>query len=403
MMKRILLFTIAYRPYIGGAEVAIEELVKRMPDIHFDIITPRYSYTIPVIEESQNVTIHRIGWTTKKPIQDMKLGFFVGLNKIFFPVTSLLYIRNLKKENTFDMIWALMANYAGFAALLYKYFNKDTPYLLSLQEGDFEAKAAKKVRFIKPLFRKIFTKADHIQVISNYLENWAGDMGYKGEVDVIPNGVDMGKFNIELNRSEREKIRSKMVTTFDLDDTIIITTGRLVHKNGIDTLIEAMDYLSHDTQLVILAEGPMEKEYKKLAEKIPHDRVHFLGSVPNDLIPMYLKASDIFVRASRSEGQGISFIEAMAARTPIVATPVGGIVDFMFDPKDVSHRATGLFAEVNNPQSIAKKITTYAYDDTLREMIVDNAEKLAKEKYNWETISVTMNDMFNKIIDDKKN
>ena len=403
MKKRILLFTIAYKPYIGGAEIAIEELVKRMPDIHFDIITPRYSATIPAVEIDENVTIHRVGWTTKKPVKNMKLGFFVGLNKIFFPLTSCLYIRKIKKEKEFDIVWSMMANYAGFATLFYKYLHKDIPYLLSLQEGDFDARAAKKVRFIKPVFKQIFTQADRIQVLSLYLEKWARDIGYEGEVDIIPNGVDIEKFNVDLSRSEREKIRSKMVTTFDLDDTILVTTGRLVHKNGIDTLIRSMNYFSHDTQLVILGEGPMEKEYKKLAKEIPHNRVHFLGSVPNDLIPMYLKASDIFVRASRSEGQGISFIEAMTARVPVVATPVGGIVDFIHDPRDVSHKATGLFATVNDPESIAEKTTTYLYDDMLREMIVDNAEQLTKEKYNWDAIAVSMHDLFNTMMNDKKN
>ena len=400
---RVLVFTIAYKPYIGGAEIAIEELVKRMPGISFDIITPRYSSTIPDQETIDNVTIHRIGWTTKKPIKGMKLGFFVSLYKLIFPITAFLYAQKLKKENKVDMIWGMMANYAGFAALLFKVFYPQIPYVLSLQEGDFKERAAKKVMMIRPLFRKIFTKADHIFVLTNYLKNWAQELGYKGPIDVIPNGVDIERFSAEQTKTEHERVRSKMVTAFNKDGTIIITTGRLVHKNGIDTLINAMHHLSHDTHLVIIAEGPKEDEYKRIAREVPHDRVHFLGSVPNNDIDKYLKAADIFVRASRSEGQGISFIEAMAARVPVVATPVGGIVDFISDPKDVSHRATGLFAEVNSPESIAQKVVTYSYDKVLKNMIVDNAQNLVKEKYDWNMIARDMENSFKKIVNEKDN
>lgn len=394
---RILLFSLTYKPFIGGAEIAIDEITKRLPDIRFDIVTLRLDKKLPKTETQNNVTIHRIGWSTNSKIENMNLGFFLSLNKIFFPLTALLKARQLKSKNEYSLMWAMMANYAGFAALFFKTFNPKIPYLLTLQEGDFEDRAAKKVKFIKPLFKKIFTRADHIQVISEYLKDWSHEMGYKKQVSVIPNGVDLDKFGGEIDADTKRHVRTKMVSLFDEKDTILITTSRLVHKNGIDTLIDAMQHLSHDTQLVVLGEGPLLESYKTKAEKVPHKRIHFLGSIPNEVVPLYLKSADIFIRPSRSEGQGISFIEAMAARVPVIATPVGGITDFIFDPKDVSHKATGLFAQVNDPESIAAKVVTYAHDTELADMIVDNAEKLVKEKYDWNLISDQMNNVFKKV------
>jgi glycosyltransferase involved in cell wall biosynthesis len=56
-----------------------------------------------------------------------------------------------------------------------------------------------------------------------------------------------------------------------------------------------------------------------------------------------LHKADVFIRPSRSEGLGNSFLEAMAAGLPIIGTEVGGIPDFLFDPKTHKEKATGLF------------------------------------------------------------
>ena len=58
----------------------------------------------------------------------------------------------------------------------------------------------------------------------------------------------------------------------------------------------------------------------------------FWGQVDHKEMPKYLKISDVFTRPSRSEGFGISFVEAMAAEIPVVATQEGGLADFLFDP-----------------------------------------------------------------------
>jgi glycosyltransferase involved in cell wall biosynthesis len=102
----------------------------------------------------------------------------------------------------------------------------------------------------------------------------------------------------------------------------------------------------------------------------------------------YLHASDIFIRPSLSEGFGNSFIEAMASRVPVIATPVGGIIDFLKDGE------TGLFCEVKNPKSIAQKVEKLIKDKESREYIVRNAYEMVKNKYDWNIIA---NDMKNKV------
>ena len=81
---------------------------------------------------------------------------------------------------------------------------------------------------------------------------------------------------------------------------------------------------------------------------------------------------------------GNSFIEAMAAGLPIIATPVGGIPDFLKDGE------TGLFCKVKDPKSIAEQVERLMNDDILRQKLKENGQKLVREKYDWNLIAKEM-------------
>lgn len=118
-----------------------------------------------------------------------------------------------------------------------------------------------------------------------------------------------------------------------------MTASRLVKKNGVKDIVEALVFLPKQYKLVVAGQGKLEKSLKSKVTNLKlEDRVIFVGFISHELLPLYLKASDIFVRPSLSEGLGNSFLEAMAAGIPVVGTPVGGIPDFLTD------RETGIFA-----------------------------------------------------------
>lgn len=362
-VKKILIFSTAYYPLVGGAEVAVKEITDRINDIQFDMVTLRLDKKSPKFEKNCNVNVYRINGT-----------------KLLFPFFSFLKAIKLHKKNNYDAIWAMMAAYAGFGALFFKLFHPKIPYLLTLQEGDPLDYIKKKVRFVYPLFKKIFTKADFIQAISNYLADWAKDMGAKCPIEVVPNGVDIEKFKIQSSKFKVKK------------EKILITTSRLVKKNAVGDVIEAMQYLPENVKFWIIGEGPERKNYELLITNYKlQNRVEFFGYLPHKEIIGYLHKADIFIRPSLSEGMGNSFIEAMAAGVPVIATPVGGIPDFLKDG------ATGLFCEVNNPKSIAEKVKIYLENNGLREKIIANAQKMVSEKYDWNLIAGKMKSIFNKL------
>ncbi|MEK7565627.1 MAG: glycosyltransferase family 4 protein [Patescibacteria group bacterium] len=161
----------------------------------------------------------------------------------------------------------------------------------------------------------------------------------------------------------------------------IITTSSLIPRNGLDTLIKACAMLKIDWELTIAGDGPLHNDLENLAIKLGIiNRVKFLGRVPSEKIPELLKNNDLFVRPSRAEGFGNSFIEAMATGVPVIGTPVGGIVDFLISGE------TGLMVPVDNPKELALAIDKIYRDKAFTKKIINQAQKKAQE-YDWDIIA----------------
>ena len=115
-----------------------------------------------------------------------------------------------------------------------------------------------------------------------------------------------------------------------------------------------------------------------------------MGFVKPEELPKFYAIADVFCRPSLSEGLGNSFLEAMAAGVPVVATPVGGIPDFLRDGK------TGWFCRVNDPASIAEKIK-YILDEQNKaeaQKVINNAKQMVLDKYDWDGIAGQMENIF---------
>jgi len=392
-MKRILIFSLAYVPYVGGAELAIKEITDRIDsdEYTFDMITLRFDKKLPAVEKIGNVTVHRIGFSARNvKVSDRALPWQCKLAKIFFPFTSFFKARSLYRKNAYDMIWAMMANQAGFGALFFKYAHPDIPYFLELQDGNTleRVRARRPITIlIWPLYRAIYRHADAIKAISNFIKDLAREVGFRGRIEVIPNGVDIAKFSVPL--SEDDAIELKMKLGKKMGDVFLFTASRLVLSRGVEDVIRALPHLPSNVKFLVAGDGEDRTKLEMIAkESNVENRVIFAGHVGHSEIPNYLKVSDIFVRPSTIEGMGSAFVEAFAASIPVVATPVGGIPDFLFDPEhDPDIEPTGLFCNVRDPESIARAVKRYMGDPVLIARIVKNARTLAEEKYDWNLVA----------------
>src|SRR3989344_2651859 len=251
-MNHILIFTTAYLPKVGGAEVAIHEITKRLSNKYrFTVITYRFSTSHKARESEGGVDIIRLGNGSKFD------RFFI------FPFRAFWETRKIFKKKPIHLLWAVMVTYASIGAYFTKKLSPSLPFLLTLQEGDSESHIEKaKLGLIGFWWKRLIRKADHVQVISTYLKTLAERNGAR-KVTVVPNGVDLEKF-----KNQNSKIKN-----FDQNSKVIITTSRLVYKNGIDTLIKAIAELSKklpatNYKLRIVGDGPLMNELKNLTKSL---------------------------------------------------------------------------------------------------------------------------------------
>ena len=377
--RRILIFSLAYYPrFVGGAEVAIKEITDRISpfEIEFDMITAKLALGQSSFEKIGNVNLYRIGVGS---VADKLLFLIIGPWKVF----------KLHSKRNYDAFWGMMVTFSTlsgyFANSLRKVSGKkEVPMILTLQEGDSEDHIrGKRFGLIGAAWKIALKRTSHVTVISKYLEGRARAYGYKGTVTLVPNAADVVLFSkrksVDEERALKEKLGKKP------GDVFLITTSRLVEKNAVEDVIDALVYLPANVKFLILGEGELREKLEEQVRRLNLvERVQFLGFVSHKEMPSYLHISDIFVRPALSEGFGLSFVEAMAAGIPVIATPVGGILDFLRDGE------TGLFAEVKNPKNIAQKVEKLLKDVESRDLIVSNAFKMVSEKYDWEKIAGEM-------------
>jgi glycosyltransferase involved in cell wall biosynthesis len=383
--KRILIFSTAYYPFVGGAEVAIKEITDRLGnDFDFDLITAKLQSNLLDTERVGNVNVYRVGTGSKT------------LDKILLPFRGFIMANSLAKRNNYFCMWGMMVTFGTGAGYLLNIYRKITlkkfiPIVLTLQEGDSEAHLRFKWFGLIALSWKLaLSQTKVLTGISNFLLDRAKKNGYKKESYLVPNGVDLEVFGSEI--SDDVRIHTKELLGKKEGEIFLVTTGRLTHKNATDDIISALSKLPESISLIVIGRGDQGPDLQKQVDALGlSSRVKFLGFIPYSEIPKYFSACDIFIRPSRSEGFGNSFIEAMAAKLPVIATPVGGIPDFLTDNE------TGVFCSPDNPQSIVKAVNTILGDENLRHQIIENAYRRVAERYEWKNVANKMKEVFDKV------
>ncbi len=383
--KRILIFSTAYYPFVGGAEVAIKEITDRLGGkFDFDLITAKLDKKLSDFEKIGNVNIYRVG------------GYGSTLDKMLLPFSGFFLANKLSKKQEYFCMWGMMVTFGSGAGYLLNIYRKLTlkkkiPMVLTLQEGDSEAHLRFKWFGLIALSWKLaLFQTDILTGISNFLLNRAKNNGYKNESFLVPNGVDVSIFGTTVSDEVTEQMKNALEKKDG--EVFLVTTGRLTYKNATDDIISSLPKLPQNVNLIVIGKGDEGLNLQKLADSLGvASRVKFLGFVPYSEIPKYFSVCDIFIRPSRSEGFGNSFIEAMASKLPVVATPVGGIPDFLTDNE------TGVFCSPDNPQSIVKAVNRIMSDDILRKQIVENAYNMVVERYDWNHVSFKMGEVFDKV------
>ncbi len=216
------------------------------------------------------------------------------------------------------------------------------------------------------------------------------------KIKVIYNGINLKEYQSTQETTALEKYH------IDRSKPYVLFVGRITKQKGIIHLVNAIKYIDADTQIVLCAGAPDTPEIAKEMEESVHkvqkerDNVIWIAEMldKKSVIQLYSHA-DVFCCPSIYEPFGIINIEAMACRTAVVASAVGGIKEVVVDGE------TGILVPLDQQQvapfepkfpdtfarNLATGINRLINNRELREKMAENGRKRVEETFDWSAIA----------------
>ncbi len=139
--------------------------------------------------------------------------------------------------------------------------------------------------------------------------------GVEQPITVIPTGIQLEKYAAEVSAESTAALRQRY--KIPQDAFLLISLGRLGKEKNTEELLYFISLLKFDVHLLIVGDGPNRLPLVDYMKELGlEDRVSFAGMVGPNEVPLYYKSADVFVSASTSETQGLTYIEALASKLP---------------------------------------------------------------------------------------
>ena len=224
--------------------------------------------------------------------------------------------------------------------------------------------------------------------VSGALADDMAAMGMQREkIAVHYTGLDRDRFRPLQNEGLRRLLAERLSLPLGEKEPILSTIGALIPRKGQDLVLRALVDLP-DARLLLVGKGPDEAKLRALADELGlAQRVHFLGLLDHDLLPLVLSASNAMVLPSSSEGLANAWVEALACGTPIVIADVGGARELVRGP------AAGLIV-AREPASIAEGVRILLQNPTEH---ADTAQAVAQ--FGWAEHAEALDRIYSEILE----
>ena len=306
--RKIKIMHIVFSLERGGAEKVVFELARRMNSL-FKVSVCSLSGEGIFSAKLKKEGVSVFSFQKKEGID----------YSLFFKLAHLLRKEKIDIVHTHDnstlLYGTLSAKFSGIKSLFHT------------EHGGiyFETKKKKMIsRWLWQQNKKVICVSENIK---KRIKKEAG-RSLNGKLEVIFNGVDFERFNIEVDRKKkREELGLKM------DDFVICNIGRLSPEKNQEILINCAKFILKrfpESKFLIVGGGSLFEKYREKIRKENLDKYVFLLGERED-IPQILKISDCFVSCSNFESFGLALVEAAGAGLPVVATSVGGVKEILKD------------------------------------------------------------------------
>ncbi|CEH27619.1 hypothetical protein AM501_16505 [Aneurinibacillus migulanus] len=231
---------------------------------------------------------------------------------------------------------------------------------------------------------------DHYIAISNSIKQSLESDGVTAKnITLIHHGIPIEEFKADEDTGD---IRRSL--GLPEDAFVIGTVSRLVAVKGLTDLMQAFILLAADNPRIhwlVIGDGPEKEALQNTANSAGvSERIHFAGFRQD--VPRCLQAMDLFVSPSYSEGLGLSLLEAMAAKKPVVSTMVGGISDFLID------YLNGIVIPTKNPEEIKQNILILMENEDLRIKLAEAGYRTVKEEYTLTHMAMKTKELYRQLI-----
>ena len=170
---------------------------------------------------------------------------------------------------------------------------------------------------VRKLSHNLMARVDSIVVPTQKVKDILDGYDIETPIYVVPSGIDLDVFKNVDHKEARVRLREKYGV--GQDEFLMLFLGRLAKEKSIEEIMEYMEGLDPSIRLMIVGGGPYTEILKNYAQNHDlEDRIIFTGMVPMDEVPGYYHMVDVFVSASTSETQGLTYIEALASGLPAV-------------------------------------------------------------------------------------
>ena len=373
---KIIIFSPYYPPHIGGVEFYAEEMNRYLIKSHnLTIFTPRLP-TNSSQEEflyDNKITITRFPAFEIIPNYPLPKLWTITFWKLFLSLFSQKFDLTISHTRFFN---------TSLLALLYSKVKKIK--WLHIEHGsDFVKSGGNLTTFLAKLYDYtigvlILRLADKVVAVSKKSASFCNILTKSKSTctTVIHRGINLEK----LDRiTPSEKINKKYP-----EKTVLIFIGRLINGKGLTDLFHALNkIITNDKQAqivcLIVGNGPQKEELERLSAKLNLTNiVKFLGEQRPAKTISLLKASDIFINPSYTEGLPTTVLEAAACGKAIIATDVGGTNQI------ITNNKSGYLTEPKNIKQLTSKLIDLITNPDKIKLFGCNARQATKKNFVWE-------------------
>lgn len=386
------LFTETYYPEINGVANSVYMLKQELEEIGHNVYV--FTTTTPGAPEFEH-NVFRVPSLPCIFITERRIGLFYQPKLASLIKKLNLDLIHTHTEFSLGIFGRIMAKELKLPTVhtYHTIYEDYTHYITHFKSLDKRAKA----------FVRVFTKiccntAEQVIVPTEKVKELLLKYSVYRDISIVPTGVNLKKFNPDLYPKE-DVLNLRQQYGIKPEDKVLLYLGRISKEKNIAEIIEAMpEYMKTREQVkfLIVGGGPEMDILKELVNKQKmEDRIIFTGPQPWDNIGLFYQLGDVFVSASQSETQGLTYIEAMAAGLPVVAKKDKCLEDILvpgwngFDFNDREGLIKGLDAIFFNENGIPfgenarLKVKKYSTEEFAR-----NVEMVYEEVIQRDAISV---------------